>query len=382
MDEKYGYPAKVADVIIDSVRRVKTIKEGENRRLIEFVNIVDDGYRDLKRLGLEREITTTSSVSKIEKKLPADIRRDWAKLVSSDTSSVDKTDKFPSLLKFLLNQKRAIEYDLAELRTSGSYSAKATVNYASATADEIRNKEKQPTYNSKVYSKCLFHENAEHWTSDCKFYLSKPREERIKMLKEKGTCWSCLKGGHRLRDCRRKKACDENGCTEKHHRTLHKEKQGVSVSAAASMCSNMASDTCLLQLQRIKTKKGWANVMWDNAASLCFITNSKAKAEKLRGTRVELSIDKVGGTSEKIISQKYQLPLIDLQGQVVQFEVYGIEKITTDIQSVDIEGVVHLFKDVAPEEIKRPTGVVDVLIGYEYAGYHPEQNRSQTTCCC
>ena len=83
----------------------------------------------------------------------------------------------------------------------------------------------------------------------------------------------------------------------------------------------MASDMHLLQLQKIKTKKEWANVMWDNAASLCSITNSKAKAKKLRGMRVELSIVKVGGTHEKIISQKYQLPLIDLQGQVVQFEV-------------------------------------------------------------
>ena len=34
------------------------------------------------RLGLEKEITTTSSVSIIEKRLPADIRREWSRLVS------------------------------------------------------------------------------------------------------------------------------------------------------------------------------------------------------------------------------------------------------------------------------------------------------------
>ena len=48
---------------------MRAIKEGENRRFIEFVDIVDNGYRDLLRLGLEKEITTTSSVSMIEKKL-------------------------------------------------------------------------------------------------------------------------------------------------------------------------------------------------------------------------------------------------------------------------------------------------------------------------
>ena len=118
LDEKYGDPAKVADVIIDSVQRVRAIKEGENRRFIELVDIVDNGYRDLLRLGLEKEIATTSSVGIIEKKLPPDIRRGSARLVSSDTTSVDKKDKFPSLLKFLLNQKQAIEYGSADLGTS------------------------------------------------------------------------------------------------------------------------------------------------------------------------------------------------------------------------------------------------------------------------
>ena len=76
LDEKYGDPARVADAIINDIRRVRGIKEGENRRFVEFVGIVEDGYRDLKRLGLETEITTTSSVSIIERKLPADVRKE------------------------------------------------------------------------------------------------------------------------------------------------------------------------------------------------------------------------------------------------------------------------------------------------------------------
>ena len=53
LDEKYGDPAKVADVIIDGIRRTRFIREGEEKRFVEFVVIVEDGYRDLKRLGLE-----------------------------------------------------------------------------------------------------------------------------------------------------------------------------------------------------------------------------------------------------------------------------------------------------------------------------------------
>ena len=86
LDEKYGNLAKVADVY-GGIRRTRIIREGEEKRFAKFVEIVEDGYRYLKGLGLESDITTTSSVSIIEKKLPADIRRNWAEIVSADNST-------------------------------------------------------------------------------------------------------------------------------------------------------------------------------------------------------------------------------------------------------------------------------------------------------
>ena len=119
LDGKNGDPAKITDVIINNIQLVKAIKEEEDTRFVEFFDVIESGYRDLLTLGQEKEITTTSSVSIIEKSLPADIRREWTRLVSSDSSSVDKRNKFPGPLKFLFNQKRAIEYDLSHLRVSG-----------------------------------------------------------------------------------------------------------------------------------------------------------------------------------------------------------------------------------------------------------------------
>ena len=328
--------------------------------------MIEDGYRDLKRLGLETEITTPSSVSIIERKLPTDIRKEWAILLSSETNTVDKTNKFPSLLNFLLVQKRAIEYDSAELRTFSAPSPRALTHYAEGNECKDNQRSRSP-------SKCIFHENAKHFTNECKVYLSRPVEERMKMLKEKGACWSCLKSGHRMRHCKKGKECSINDCKKKHHMTIHEDKQNVI--GTTSTCTGSPGDKCLLQLQKIRTPKGFVNVMWDNASSLSFIMNSKAKAEKLHGTAVELSIIKVGNTEEKISLKRYQLPLIDLQGNPVIFEVYGIENITSDIRSVNIDGILCIFK-VPKDELVRPTGTVDVLIGYEYAGFHPEREQS------
>ncbi|KAJ7361986.1 hypothetical protein OS493_013072 [Desmophyllum pertusum] len=164
----------------------------EDKRFIEFVKIVDSGYQDLMRISLEKEITTTSSI--IEKRLPPDVRKDWAKLVSSNTSSVDKKDKFPSLLKFLLNQKRAIEYDSADLRKS----VQQSVNHINTEVEEV---DENDQLSRQRVAGVFFTITLNTKTGECRLYLPKTWEERMDMPREKRACWSCFKIGHRIRDC-------------------------------------------------------------------------------------------------------------------------------------------------------------------------------------
>ena len=385
LDEKYGDPAKVVDVIIDEIKRFRMLREGEDKRFIEFVTLIEDGYRDLKRLGLETEITTTSSVSVIEKALPPDIKRKRSELVSSRDSPVDKSNKFPSLLDFLQSQKSAIEYESATLRATSSNQCHKGAAHCTGSISEEKQESREPR------PKCLIHDNGRHWTANCRLYQAKTIDEKKNFLKEKRACWSCLKPGHRQRACRMGRECGVNGCTRRHHPSIHENNENTpqqvtasasnestpqQATASANVCNNSKFDTCLLQVQRVETKKGTANVMWDNAASLCFITNAKAKQGKLRGIKVNLSIVKLGGQNEKIETMKYKLPLLDKQGHAIEFEVYGINKITSDIEHVDVESIAHLFKNITKDEIARPAGPVGVLIGYEYAAYHPERDQN------
>ena len=45
-------------------------------------------------------------------------------------------------------------------------------------------------------------------------------------------------------------------------------------------------------------------------------------------------------------------------------------------QSVNVNGIVQLFKNISEEDISRPSGTIDVLIGYEYAAYHPQNEQT------
>ena len=240
LDEVFGDPAKIVDVIRNSIQATRVITEGQSKKLLDFINIIENGYRDLQRLGLEKEITTTSSVSMIEKKLPADLKREWARLVSCADSNIDKTDKFPSLLRFLLDQKSAIEYENSELRTTNEYRAKGSAHY-------VQREEEMNAQTQSARCRCLLHDDANHWTSECRLYLSKSVKGKRKILKEKGACWSCLRRGHRIQDSKSKRVCGVNGCEKRHHKLLHEE---VSTDAIANVC-NQNIKPCLLQVQKI-----------------------------------------------------------------------------------------------------------------------------------
>ena len=293
--------------------------------------------------------------------------------MSADNSTVDKTDKFPSLLKFLRSQRGAIEYDTASLRVPAGQ-VKALIHHTTAK-EEIDMKDQRTTQ-----GKCLIHEDGKHSTEQCKVYSSKSIDDKKTLLKEKNACLSCLKVGHRSHVCRAKRICNIKDCPLTHH-PLHEERQmpnmsSASASGSTNVCSNTETDTCLLQVQKIKTKKGTVNVMWDNAASLCFVTNSKAKEQNLKGKKVDLSIIKIGAQDEKINTMKYILPLVDAQGQTVHIEAYGIDQITSDIESLSTENLANLFKGVSKDDIMQPARPVDILIGYEYAAYHPQRTQN------
>ena len=105
LNEKYRKPSKLADVVMYDIKKLRAIREGDDKRFIDLVDIVEKGYHDLLRVEIEREISNTNSVSIIEEKLPKDVRREWSREVNRTNSKVEESNKSPYLLSFLLEQK-------------------------------------------------------------------------------------------------------------------------------------------------------------------------------------------------------------------------------------------------------------------------------------
>ena len=78
-----------------------------------------------------------------------------------------------------------------------------------------------------------------------------------------------------------------------------------------------------------------------------------------------MAIAKIGGDVKNIESFLYKMPLKNSMGTIVTFNVYGIEEISSPLQPLNTNKVTSLFQDLVKEEVVRPEGEIDVLIGLD-----------------
>ena len=147
--------------------------------------------------------------------------------------------------------------------------------------------------------------------------------------------------GHTSSQCKVKVKCSNTDCGKLHHHTLHEAHVAGSIYHSILSKSACVSKPCLLQVMMIGTNKHGikANILWDGGATDSLITFEKAKKLKLVGQKVNMTIAKVGGDLEDIESFLYKLPLRNSLGAIVMFNVYGIKKISSPIQPLDVSKV-------------------------------------------
>lgn len=64
----------------------------------------------------------------------------------------------------------------------------------------------------------------DHKLPKCEEYNKASIDDKWKIAKDLGVCYSCLFKGHSVRTCKYKRTCKLNGCDKMHHRSLHSDK--------------------------------------------------------------------------------------------------------------------------------------------------------------
>ena len=118
------------------------------------------------------------------------------------------------------------------------------------------------------------------------------------------------------------------------------------------------------------------NILWNDGATISLITFKKAREMGLVGDPIKMAAIKVGGEKQELSSYIYDLLIMDKDGKIVHFQVYGTDQVSTGVCKKNLARVKDQFKNLSPYAIKRPTGETDVLIGFEYTRFYPVQEQS------
>ena len=355
LDEKYANPAKLVDCVIAEITRFKKIGDDENKKFIAFVDIIDKGYRDLNSLDLKSEICNSHVIAIIEGKLPRDVQIEWYRMIHK--KKINIKNRFNELLEYLKIERAALEYGMSEVRCN------AEKGFGLNAIEKTANK-----------GTCLIHPySSNHTLPECKNYLSMKISERHDLLKENFACFGCLLPNHKIDECKIKQECGD-GCKKFHHRSLHIDDK----EAHAMVGGNLNDDekTVLLPIMDVKTPDaGKINVLWDTAANLSLITNKKAFSMNLKGKPTKLSVVLAGGDKVELDSAKYFVPVVNIWGQVKYVSAYGIDRITSRISPFDRNSIAKSFPDIPIDQISRPVGDVELLVGYDFAAWHPTKEK-------
>ena len=120
------------------------------------------------------------------------------------------------------------------------------------------------------------------------------------------------------------------------------------------------------------------NIMWDGGSTLSFITFWKVKEMWLTNKgKVRLQIVQMGGTIEEIDSFNYDIDLVDISGNDIRLSVMGVERIPSDTRAINMNEIKDMFRSANLNYLMRPEyGEVDLLVGYEYADFHPTKKEA------
>ncbi|XP_068707431.1 uncharacterized protein [Montipora foliosa] len=231
--------------------------------------------------------------------------------------------------------------------------------------------------------KCWICKNSSHWTDQCQKFASLSLENRIKAVKENHACFSCLKRAgrdHRSINCSRRRQCPEksNGsqCPYYHHPLLH----GAIQSTVATITSVINNQKALLPSVQVDIVGSGrllqrANALLDSGAQISLIRSSVAEDLKLKRTDMVITITKVGGLEEELITKSYQVRIRSLEDRSAHvIQAIGIPSISEDITDVKVADIARQF-GLGKGQLRRGKGHVDLLIGIDQAKLHTGETR-------
>ncbi|XP_043220101.1 uncharacterized protein LOC122380753 [Amphibalanus amphitrite] len=203
LKERYGRDIDVVQMTLKTVFSCPAPKPFDARSLERYYGAVHGATTTLKRLGYEGDLQSCENLRRLLSKLPVDMRKAWAEhSLGMVRPTLLEFDQWLRLqLRIQLSCEAAAPAPSQQKRTAGMF---LTTKTASTSGEK----------------RCVLCGES-HGLWACEQFKALTADERARVVAEHRLCFSCLRPGHRSRDCRTARACGIDGCVLRHSRYLH-----------------------------------------------------------------------------------------------------------------------------------------------------------------
>jgi hypothetical protein len=396
----YTDPASLLSWVYMQFDDFKPVHAGNPQEIVTFANDVEKIYSDLYQIDSSYPSKIISNkVDDLAKLLPSSLTERWLRRYVKFERGA-KESPFAQFVTFCCEERDVYDRYLPLFPKSAGKSNKFSAfqdgegakssDSSSSSKHSDRQGGKPGGGSSPVCWMTPGHQG--HWTWQCKDFQALSDGERRKKVISSKKCVLCLNSWHKGHKCSLppylvdKIRCRKSGCTSKvKHRkdiSCNAISGGLipvnsdSDSKEATVGSMFSGASMFVAIYRVQVpcRNQHLNVFCDNGSNLSLICEKTARRFNFRQVcKKKLRIRTINGVKEQD-SFLFEVPVVTKSG-IVTIPCYSTPNYISDsIPKLDIRSLNSTFpkyKDV--EDLQRPDGPVEVLLGVDCFGLHPER---------
>ena len=377
LDEEFAAEHEVISAVEEELLKLTSEDCSTPQYIVNLRNHLPTLVENLRSVNGVEHLCSPDRVRVLAARFDERTMYDWEYFRSKETGTT-----YERFFKFLLDRYESSRATIARLKTVDNITVK--VNLLSTDSD--CRKCRSWTAKEKIYT-CpgcgrgtAVGEKVLHCLEHCGGYMKMSVNERSACVEAAGWCPVHLTGTHKLSDCTMtndsRYVCGINNCKKHHHKTLH----GCTTPFIASVnttstATNMPNSSAVLfAIQNVSTTSGNVTCLFDNCAECCLITKSAAKRLKLVGEPLNITVTTVAG-EKTIESYAYTITFVDNDGKEHKVTIHEVEFISDALSKLSLLNVKDLFgvdvQSIWDRIDNRPCGDIDVLLGENVSGLHP-----------
>ena len=431
LDDEFGQPMEISSELVDSLTNFKFSSgaKTEGQKFVELRRKWNEVYADLEEIDRVGVLDHEPTLNKICQRLPSQASQ--TKYVEWKIEwSEQRFTELEIMSKFMVKEgQRQRALQRMGTKVGGSESSARESSARESTAREREwmcyrcggKGHKQDTCPLKVgvvnasmkgpQKPCPVCDEQHCYTnpegekmymsrlSACATFSNMGAGERAAVVQKAQGCSTCLDwtGEHDKDSCRAKKRgkewplcdffVDGRECGSSHHKMLHGTTNRYCNLVQINAVKNMAptrgelnqfesAQNILMQVQNITINNNKEQlsllVFWDSGSNMNLVRMRFARSLGLTGRPVRQYLQTTGRGPEAWDTMVYWITLTDNTGGQHRILAFGMESITAVQRGVDVDSAVKLFPELRDgDQIRRPTGEVDLLVGIQHANLHP-----------